>query len=302
MRRIALTGSSGLIGTALTKALEAHDWQVLRLVRRAASGPNEVRWDPGVRIPFSRKELESIGGCDAVVHLAGENVAGGLWTKERKRLIRESRVLGTGALARALAEVSGGPKLFVSASAVGYYGDRGSEVLTEASSPGSGFLAEVCVEWEKAAEEARASGIRVVHPRFGIVLAKEGGALAKMLPPFRLGLGAVLGSGEQYIGWITLADTFRALLHLIEREDGEGAYNVVAPEPVTQREFARTLAKTLRRPMWLKAPASVLRTIAGEMADGTLLASTRAVPDRLLASGFHFKDVELGAALRSVVE
>jgi hypothetical protein len=236
-----------------------------------------------------------------VVHLAGENIAAGRWTPARKEAIRRSRVDGTRLLAGALARLDRKPRVLVSASAVGFYGDRGDEPLTEASAPGSGFLAEVCLAWEAATAPARDAGVRVVTPRLGMVLARDGGALAKMLPPFRLGLGGVIGSGRQWVSWIALPDLVAALRHLLARDDLAGPINAVAPEPITNREFTKTLGRVLRRPTLFPLPASLVRLLLGEMGEAALLGSTRALPAGLQASGFRFSTPELEGALKAVL-
>lgn len=298
-RTVAVTGSHGLVGSALVRSLEAEGHRVVRLVRsRPPAGSRDVYWDP------ARGEIDAAGleGVDAVVHLAGASIAR-RWTAEHRRSIRESRVEGTGLLARALAGLASPPEVLVSASAVGYYGSRGDERLDETTAPGSGFLAEVSVEWEGAAEPARQRGIRVVHTRFGIVLAREGGVLGVMLRPFRLGLGGRAGSGGQWVSWIALDDVVAALRFAIENRELRGPVNVVAPKPATNAELTRALGRVLRRPTFLPVPAAAFRLALGrEMADETLLASQRAVPARLLDAGFRFRFPELEGALRAVLE
>lgn len=301
--RTIVTGSSGFIGSALVPFLTAGGHAVTRLVRRPASaaaggrGAGEAWWDPGAGA-IDRAGLE---GHDAVVHLAGESVAEGRWTAEKKARIRASRVEGTRLLCEALAGLERPPRVLVSASATGYYGDRADEVLTEASAPGAGFLAEVARDWEAAADPARRRGIRVVHPRIGMVLGPAGGALAKMLPLFRMGLGGKLGSGRQWIGWIALDDLIGVLRHLVVTEVLEGPVNAVAPNPVTNAELARTLGRVLRRPTLFGVPAAAARAMLGEMADELLLASERVVPERLLGSGYRFRYPDLEGALRGLL-
>jgi uncharacterized protein (TIGR01777 family) len=257
----------------------------------------EVEWHP------ERGEIDAaaLEGHDAAVHLAGESIAGGRWTDERKRRIRDSRVRGTKLLAETLARLSRPPRVFVSASAIGYYGDRGDEVLTEESAAGVGFLPEVCREWEEAAEAARAAGIRTVFLRFGLILSAEGGALAKMLPPFRLGVGGNVGGGRQFYSWVSLADVIDVIHFALADERLGGAVNVVAPQPVTNAEFTKTLGRVLSRPTFFPAPAFGLRLAFGEMADALLLASARVEPARLRAAGYAFKHPQLEGALRSVL-
>lgn len=295
---IAVTGASGLVGSALVPFLTSEGHRVLRLVRSLLHAqPEEVQWDPdrGIREPAL------LEGLDAVVHLAGANIAERRWTPEQKRLIRKSRVAGTRNLTEALLRLSAPPKVLVCASAIGYYGDREDEVLGEESTAGTGFLAEVCKEWEKATHLAEERGVRVIHARLGIVLASQGGALAKMLPPFRLGVGGVLGDGSQYMSWIALADVVGALHHVLLSEQFGGAVNLVAPNAVTNREFTKTLGRVLRRPTWLPFPAFAVRLAFGEMADALLLASTRVEPRQLLATGYAFRYGSLDAALRHVL-
>lgn len=297
-RTVAVTGSRGLIGSALVRALREDGHRVVRLVRtRDDAGPESVFWDPA----RGRIDAAGLEGVDAVVHLAGETLARP-WTVAQKRRIRESRVGGTRLLAEALAGLDAPPEVLVSASGVGYYGSRGDERLDEGSGPGTGFLAEVVQAWEAAAEPARQAGIRVVHPRFGIVLSAEGGALAKMLLPFRMGLGGKAGSGEQWVSWVAREDAVDALLFALGAEGVDGALNVASPEPVTQAEFARTLGRVLGRPTFLSVPAAALRLALGrEMAEDTVLVSQRVVPRRLLGNGFRFRYPELEDALRAAL-
>ncbi len=296
---IVLSGASGLIGSALTRRLNGEGHRVSALVRRTARA-GEIRWDP----ESGTLDPADLEGVDAVVHLAGETV-GVRWTAARKARIRNSRVRGTGLLSTALGRLRARPAVLVSASASGIYGDRGDEVLNENSSlgdPKGDFLASVGQEWEAAAEPARAAGIRVVHPRFGLVLSREGGALKKMLLPFRLGLGGRLGNGTQWMSWIALDDAVSAITHLLTRETLDGPVNVTAPTPVRNRDFTRILGETLSRPTLFPVPAAALRLAFGQMADGTLLASTRVAPQRLVASGFRFAHPDLESALRHVLQ
>lgn len=296
--RIAVSGASGLVGSALVPFLTTAGHQVVRLVR-SEPRPNsdELQWAPdrGIQDP-ARFE-----GIEAVIHLAGANIADGRWTPERKRLIRESRVKGTSALCEALAGLSSPPKVLICASAIGYYGSRGAEVLGEESAPGTGFLAEVCKEWEAATQPVEMKGIRVAHARMGAVLTSAGGALAKMLLPFQLGIGGVVGDGSQYMSWITLDDVMSALHHVLTTEDVQGAVNIVAPTPVTNREFTKTLGRVLKRPTILPVPAFAVRLGFGEMADELLLASTRVEPKRLLETRYEFRYPTLEEALRHVL-
>jgi hypothetical protein len=265
------------------------------LVRRPpARERGEIQWDPNA----GRLDPESLAGVDAFVHLSGENVAVLRWTNAAKNRIRDSRVNSTHLLADAISRMRPLPRVLVVASAVGCYGNRGDELLTEDSPPGSGFLAGVCREWEAAAEPARAAGVRVVNVRIGIVLSSAGGALAKMLTPFRLGLGGVIGSGRQWMSWIALSDLVRAFEFTLNSSGLEGPVNAVSPQPVTNREFTKTLGAAVHRPTVMPIPASMLHLALGEMADETLLASTRVIPERLTAAGFAFEYPRLEDALR----
>jgi len=295
--RVAVTGSTGLIGSALVPTLRAEGHRVVRLVRsRVEAGSGDVLWDP------AKEEVDAAGleGLDAVVHLAGENV-GKPWSAAQKVRIRESREKGTRTLARALARLKQPPKVLVSASATGYYGDRGDEVLDESAGNGTGFLAEVCRVWEAEAQPARDAGIRVVHPRIAVVLSREGGALEKMLLPFRLGVGGKVGSGKQWMSWVELDDVVEAIRFALRREEVEGPVNLTAPNPVTNEEFTRTLGRVLGRPTLLPVPGFALKLALGEMAEETVLASQRAVPDRLTKAGFRFRYPEIEGALRAVL-
>lgn len=290
-----VSGAGGLIGSALVASLDGGGHSVTRLTR-SAGGAGTVRWDPATGVA----DRGAIEGHDAVVHLAGENIAG-RWTAAKKRRISESRIVGTRSLASSLAALQRPPGVLVCASAVGFYGDRGAETLDERSHRGEGFLADTCRRWEEAAEPARARGIRVVHLRFGVVLAGHGGALAKMLTPFRLGLGGRIGSGDQYMSWIALDDAAGAILHGLTHAEIAGAVNAVAPEPVTNGKFTATLARVLRRPAIFPMPAAAARLAFGEMADALLLASQRVMPARLLATGYVFRHPSLEGALRHVL-
>lgn len=301
MNKMALlSGASGLIGTALSQELTKSGWQYTQLVRSQPQSPNQVEWRPG---SGQAPDPGTLPPVDVAVHLSGANVADRRWTPARKREIRDSRVVPTRALAAALARTQPKPRLLVCASAIGIYGERGDEILDETSQPGTGFLPEVCLEWEAAAAEAVSAGIAVVHARFGVVLSRRGGALAKMLPVFRLGLGGPLGDGHAWMSCIGLEDTIRALLFLMEAglssQPATGPFNLVGPDPVTNREFTRQLSAAVHRPAILPAPAFALRLAFGEMADEALLASMRVVPRRLLEAGFRFAHPTLSEALRS---
>lgn len=295
---IAVSGSTGLVGSALVESLTTQGNRVRRLVRKRPVGDSQdIYWKP------SESEIDDqrLEGVDAVVHLAGENIASGRWTAEKKHAIVESRVRGTRLLCEALAGLNQKPRVLISASAVGFYGDRGPHPVDEHSPPGAGFLAQTCVEWESQTRPAWEAGIRVVQTRTGMVLSKKGGALAKMLPLFRLGLGGRLGSGRQYMSWITLADLVRAIQFCVEAELVHGAVNTTAPEAVTNREFTDALGRAVGRPTVLPAPPFALRAAMGDMADEVLLASANVRPTRLLESGFEFHYPELDGALAHVL-
>ena len=284
-----------MIGAALRAALEKRGDQVSRLVRREPRHLQEIRWDPMQAI-----SSEMVSGFDAVIHLSGESVAG-RWTESKKRQIRDSRVISTKNLATALAKAEKPPQTFVCASAIGYYGDRGDEVLKEESPSGEGFLAEVSREWEQATEAAAQAGIRVVNVRIGVVLSRGGGALKKMLLPFRLGLGGKIGSGCQWLSWIHIEDLVAAVLHIMAHSELSGPVNMVSPNPVTNAEFTEALAETARRPAIFAVPAFAARLIFGEFAEEGLLSSARVLPQRLLDKGFHFENPDLGRAFRELL-
>jgi hypothetical protein len=290
---IAVTGSNGLIGSALVASLGAGGHRVSRLVRGPLAGAGAIEWDPAAGV----RDAALLEGLDGVVHLAGENIGAGRWTVRRKAEIRRSRVEGTQRLCEALARLARPPKALVCASAIGIYGDRGDEPLTEESSPGGDFLAEVCRAWEAATGPAAGAGIRVVCLRFGVVLSPAGGALKKMLLPFRLGAGGRIGSGRQYMSWIALDDAAGAIHHALRDESLAGPVNAVAPFPATNAEFTRILARVLRRPAVAPLPAFAARLALGEMADALLLASQRVLPARLRASGYAFRFPDLEGAL-----
>ncbi len=295
--RVAIAGASGLVGTALAESLAEGGVEVLRLVRGEPRNSGEVRWDPAAGVLGAT----ALAGCDAVVNLSGENVADGAWSAARKKRILDSRIDSTRTLVQAMAAMEQPPKVFISTSAIGYYGNRGDEVLTERASLGSGFLAEVCRDWEAEAMRAKDAGVRVVCVRLGVVLTSRGGALAKMLTPFRLGLGGPLGSGEQYMSWITLHDVVRAIRWCISREDIHGPVNLVAPQAVTNREFTKALAGELRRPAFMAAPAFALRLAMGQMADEMLLSSARVSPAVLHGEHFDFEYPKLEEALHALI-
>lgn len=294
---ILVSGSHGLIGSALVPFLTTGGHQVTRLSRSANAAASTLQWDPEA----GRLPTPALDGLDAVVHLAGENIASGRWTAEKKARIHDSRVNGTRLLCEALAQLAHPPQVLVSASAIGFYGDRGDTVVTESSRPGADFLAQVCREWEAATEPARARGIRVVNLRFGMVLSPAGGALAKMLTPFRLGAGGILGDGQQYVSWIALDDVVSVILHALTTEALQGPVNAVAPHPVTNRQFTKTLGHVLGRPTLFPMPAFAARAMFGEMADALLLASIRAEPGQLQTTGYAFGYPELEDALRHLL-
>src|SRR5215469_4474847 len=300
--KVLVTGSTGLVGTALLNELARDRHTVCRLIRPSSTVVGgakqgfDVAWNP------STGELGGAGvGADAVVNLAGASIAGGRWTKARKELLRTSRIDTTRALVGALGKMDARPRVLVSASAIGIYGDRGDELLTEDSKPGSDFLAGLARDWEAEALKAEALGIRVVLARFGIILAQQGGALAKMLLPFKLGVGGSLGSGKQWMSWITLDDVVAIIRLTIENGAMRGAMNVVAPQPVQNGEFTKVLAKVLRRPGLFPAPAFALRLVLGEMADALLLSSQRVTTEKLQQFGYRFRFPELSSALQSVL-
>ncbi|MBB5118631.1 epimerase [Streptomyces eurocidicus] len=294
--RIALTGSTGLIGTALTRDLEKDGHDIVRLVRRPPRAPGEVAWDP------RRQWVDTAGlaGCEAVVHLAGAGVGDHRWTTTYKKEIRDSRVLGTAALAEALASLDTPPRVLVSGSAVGIYGETGDRVTDEGAPPGTGFLADVCQEWEEAAAPAAEAGVRTVFARTGLVVARSGGAWGKLFPLFRAGLGGRIGGGRQYWSFIALHDHVAALRHLLATEDLTGPVNLTAPHPVTNREVTRTMGRVLHRPTLFTVPAPALTLALGEMASD-LLRSQRVVPRRLLDSGFSFAYPRVESAVRAAL-
>ena len=296
--RVLVTGASGLVGSQLVPALEHGGHRVTRLVRRATRSGDEALWNPLT----GEIDPAAVEACDAVINLAGESIASGRWTATKKAQIRDSRVQGTQTLATALARLPQRPRTLVNASAIGYYGNRGDEVLDEASSPGSGdFLSEVCMAWEGATTPAAEAGVCVVMVRFGVILSGKGGALSKMLLPFRLGLGGKIGSGRQYMSWVVLDDAVGAILHALNTGRVRGPVNVVAPQPVTNLEFTKTLGRVLSRPTIFPMPALAARVAFGQMADELLLSSQRVTPAKLIASGYEFKYPALEGALRHVL-
>ncbi len=296
--RVLVTGSTGLIGSALVARLERDGHSVVRAVRRRASAPNEVRWDP----ESETIDTASLVGVNAAVHLAGESIGARLrWTDEHKQRVLESRVRGTRTVATALARLNPRPRVLLSGSAVGFYGNRGSAVLTEDSAPGSGFLAELCLQWEATTAAAEDGGIRVVHLRSGLVLSREGGLFPRMVTPARLGLGARFGRGRQFMSWITLADEIGAICHLLQDDSAAGPFNLTAPGPVSNADFTHALGRALHRPAALMVPGFVLRRALGEAAQELLLSGQRAIPERLQSGGYRFQHRHLDDALAALL-
>lgn len=293
--RILLSGASGLLGSALLPSLKSRGFQVIRLVRGQASAEDQIAWDP-----LQPLSPETVSGFDAVIHLSGETVVG-RWTDAKKAKIRESRVVSTRHVAQALAETAEKPRCLITASAIGYYGDREDELLRESSSAGSGFLAEVCREWEAAAQPGAQAGIRCTQIRTGVVLSRDGGALKKMLPPFRIGVGGNVGSGRQWMSWIHIQDWVGAVHHILKTDLLQGPVNMVATKPVTNAEFTRTLGSVLSRPTIFPVPAFAAKLAFGEMADEVLLASQRVEPNKLVTSGYPFQYSDLRRALDALL-
>jgi uncharacterized protein len=296
--RVVITAATGLIGSALAAGLQADGVDVLRLVRRPPSGPGEVRWDPAAA--DGGLDPATLDGADAVVHLSGAPVAPGRWTAARKLELRSSRIASTAALVRVMLAASKPPPVLLAASAIGWYGDTGDRAVDETAPNGAGFLAALARDWEAAAEPARAAGIRVVSLRSGVVLSARGGMLATLLPPFRLGLGARIGAGTQYLSWITLADHVRAARFLLGSSEIDGPVNMTAPGPVTSAQFTAALAAAVHRPAVLRLPAGLLRLALGEVS-GELLGSCRVLPGRLQRAGFTFTHASVGPAVAAAV-
>ncbi|WP_030249770.1 MULTISPECIES: TIGR01777 family oxidoreductase [unclassified Streptomyces] len=298
MRRIAVTGASGLIGSALVRSLTADGYEVVRLVRHAPRAAEEVRWDP----EGGRVDAAGLAGCHAVVNLAGAGVGSRRWTDDYKRRIRDSRVNGTATLARAVASLDDAerPRVFVNGSAIGYYGETGDRTVDESAPAGEGFLPSLCVEWEGATAPAREAGVRTVFTRTGLVVSREGGAWERLFPLFRAGLGGRMGDGRQYWSFVALHDEVAAIRHLIDTDGLSGPFNVTAPNPARNREITAAMGRVLHRPTLFAVPAPVLRTVLGEMS-GDVLGSARVLPTRLLESGFRFAFPEIEGAIRAAL-
>ncbi|MEO6394114.1 MAG: TIGR01777 family oxidoreductase [Pyrinomonadaceae bacterium] len=291
--KILITGASGLVGSKLVEVLKADRHEILKMVRRESKSSDEVSWD----VDRGEIDIPAMKGVDAVVHLAGENVGEGRWTDAKKKSIMDSRVLGTRLIVEAIGKLDPRPHVLISASAVGIYGSRGSEIVTEASLPGSGFLAQVCRKWEAETVPAVEQGIRVVNLRVGVVLSNDGGALAKLLTPFKLGVGGKVGSGRQYLSWLTLNDLVQIIVIALTNESYIGPINAVTPEPVTNQELTDAIGKKLSRPTFMSVPEFAVKLLFGQMGEETVLSSTRALPARLEELGFKFQYPTINSAL-----
>ena len=295
--KVLVSGSTGTVGTHLINVISSDSFEIWRLVRSRAGGENLIFWDPeGSRVD----DPGLLEDFDAVVHLSGENIIG-RWTEKKKNSIRRSRVLSTRCLANLFSGLKNPPKTFICASAIGYYGDRGEERLTERSVAGSGFLPDVCCEWENEANKASDLGVRVINLRIGVVLSPEGGILSSLLFPFKMGLGAVVGSGGQYLSWVSIEDLSRIIVYLLEHEEISGPVNAVSPNPVTNRQFTATLAAILQKPAWLAVPEFAVGLFFGEMGRCTMLAGSMVFPEKLISSGYKFIHEDLGSALEGIV-
>jgi uncharacterized protein len=294
--RVLISGASGLIGSALAPSLEASGYEVTRLVRGESSTNRRIPWDPSNPL-----DPKLVSGFDAVIHLSGESIVG-RWTAAKKKRIVDSRVLATRNLSAALANAPQRPRMMISGSAIGFYGNRDDEILRDESSSGTGFLPEICREWEAGTQEASAAGIRVTHIRTGIVLSRDGGALQKMLLPVRLGVGGKIGSGRQWMSWISIHDMVGAVHHILRDDSLQGPVNMVAPNPATNAEFTKTLASVLSRPAIFSVPAFAVRLAFGEMGEQTLLGSQRVQPAKLVASGYVFQQPDLRRALEEILK
>ena len=295
--KILITGASGLVGTELQRSFAAQGYEMLLASRKEPTDEQHIQWS----IEDGFADPEKLEGVDVVVHLAGENVSGFRWTDEKKKAIHDSRVLGTRNVVNAISKLKKRPKVFVASSAVGFYGERGDEEVTESSAAGDNFLAGVCKEWEAESRRAEDAGIRTVLLRTGIVLSKDGGALATMLTPFKLGVGGVVGNGKQWMSWISMDDEIDVINFAIDNENIRGAVNAVSPHPVTNQEFTKTLGEVLYRPTFIPLPEFAVSMIFGEMGDALLLASTKVMPKRLEDAGFEFKYPELKPAIEHAV-
>lgn len=298
--KILITGASGLIGKALQKSFAAKGYEMLLASRREPKDTSHIQWDADTG--FRDADLDRLEGLDAVIHLAGENIAGLRWTDEKKKAIRDSRVFGTRSMIETFDKLKAKPRVFISGSAIGFYGDRGDEEMTESSPAGKTFLAEVCKEWEAESRRAEDLGIRTVLLRTGIVLSKDGGALATMLTPFKLGVGGVIGDGKQWMSWISLDDVVGIINYVLENENVRGAVNNTAPNPVTNEEFTKTLGGVLYRPTFLPLPEFAVHMVFGEMGDALLLDSTRVIPKRMNDAGYEFKYSDLRTALENALK
>lgn len=298
--RILITGASGLIGKALQESFKEKGYDMLLATRSEPKDEQHIQWNADTG--FADEDLGRLEGLDAVIHLAGEGIAGLRWTDEKKKAIRDSRVFGTRTMIEAYARIEKKPKVFISGSAIGFYGDRGDDEMTEASGVGTTFLADVCKEWEAESRRAEDLGIRTVLLRTGIVLSKDGGALATMLTPFKLGVGGVVGSGKQWMSWISLDDVVGIVNYALENENVRGAVNLASPNPVTNEEFTKTLGGVLYRPTFLPLPEFAVNLVFGEMGDALLIDSTKVIPKRMKDAGYEFKYTDLKAALEHAVK
>ena len=298
--KVLITGASGLIGTALQRWFKEKGYEMLLASRSEAKDDQHIQWSADTG--FADEDIPRLEGLDSVIHLAGENISGLRWTEEKKKAIRDSRVFGTRSMIETFDKLKKKPKVFIAGSAMGFYGDRGSDEMTESSAAGKTFLSEVCKEWEAESRRAEDLGIRTVLLRTGIVLSKDGGALATMMTPFKLGIGGVIGSGEQWMSWISLDDVVGVINYALENENVRGAVNNTAPNPVTNEEFTKTLGGVLYRPTFIPLPEFAVHMVFGEMGDALLLDSTRVIPKRLLDAGYKFKYPDLKAALAHAIE
>ncbi len=295
--KILISGSSGTVGTHLIEFMSSNSFEIWRLVRSKAAGENRIFWDPDNRRIDDPSLLENF---DAAIHLSGENIVG-RWTQKKKDLIRKSRLDSTRYLTDLFLKLKNPPKTFICASAIGYYGNRGEEKLTERSSPGSGFLPDLSREWEHEAKRVSEAGIRVVNLRIGIVLSVKGGMLGSMLPPFKMGLGGIIGKGTQYVSWVSIEDVSRIIVYLLKNGTISGPVNIVSPAPVTNREFTEVLSSVLKKPAWFSIPEFAVRLFFGEMGNSTMLSGSRVFPEKLLSGGYEFTHVDLSSALEYLI-